>query len=424
MRTLLMTGIFAVVLPIGCAPFPDGPFDEEAGPTNVNTRLIVESVQVVGRGSTKISDPLRSELGEVAGKNFDQTLLDRLADRIKRELHAPDVKMRVVKGDMPDHVIVNFEIGAEHEKRFDLDLSRFLYHSKQGWSGQGHATINIHENAFSFGMVSDGDRLSERYAGIEAGYERKHVGTDRLQLRFDFSSFHEQWNQATLLEAAPGDIYRTRTHFSPTATVVILEPLTVSFGVDFARYRLSLPVAKTESSNAVVSTLRYHQRWGSASGAPQGKNEGEHDLRASYSVRAGTHFLESDPVFARHEAQAHYRFRRGHQDLSIGFLAGKISGLAPLFERFVLGNAETLRGWNKFDLDPLGASHIAHGSIDYVYRGFLVFYDTGAVWDRPEEREQKQSLGLGCRKSGFQLAVAFPARSGAVNPVFYAGMNF
>ena len=418
MRTLLLTGIFAMVLPAIGAPLPDEPPEQEAGPTNVNTRLIVESVQIVGQGNAKLSDPLRSELGQVAGKNFDQTLLERLADRIKQELHAPDVRMQVVKGDMPDHVIVNFEIGAEHEKRFDLDLSRFLYHSTQGWSGQGHATVNIHENAFSFGMVSDGDRLSERYAGIQAAFERKHVFTDRLQLRFDFSSYHEQWNQATLLEAAPDDIYRTRTQFSPTATVVILEPLVFSFGVDFARYRLSLPVAKTESSNAVVSTLRYHQRWGSA------KDKGEHDLRASYSVRAGTHFLESDPVFARHETEARYRFRRGHQDLSIGFLAGKISGLAPIFERFVLGNAETLRGWNKFDLDPLGGSHIAHGSIDYIYRGFLVFYDTGAVWDRPNQREQKQSLGLGCKKSGFQLAVAFPAKSGTVDPVFYAGMNF
>jgi len=418
MRTLLLTGIFAMVLPAICSPFPDEPPDQEFGPTNVNARLIVESVQVFGQGSEKLSDPLRSELGQVAGKNFDQSLLERLADRVKQELHAPDVRMRVVKGDMPDHVIVNFEVGAEHEKRFDLDLVRFLYHSKQGWSGQGHATVNIHQNAFSFGMVSDGDRLSERYAGIQAAYERKQVFTDRLQLRFDFASYHEQWNQATLLEAAPDDIYRTRTQFSPTATVVILDPLVVSFGVDFARYRLSLPVAKTESSNAVVSTLRYHQRWGSA------KDRGEHDLRASYSVRAGTHFLESDAVFARHQTEARYRFRRGHQDLSVGFLAGMISGVAPLFERYVLGNAETLRGWNKFDLDPLGGSHIAHGSIDYIYRGFLVFYDTGAVWDRPDQREQKQSLGLGCKKAGFQLAVAFPVKSGTVDPVFYAGMNF
>jgi outer membrane protein assembly factor BamA len=418
MRTLLLTGIFAMVLPAICSPLPDEPPEQESGPTNVNTRLIVESVQIVGQGSAKLSDLLRSELGEFAGKNFDPPLLERLADRVKRELHAPEVKMHVVKGDMPDHVIVNFEVGAEREKRFDLDLARFLYNSKEGWSGQGQATVNIHQNAFSFGMVSDGDQLNERYSGIQAAFERKHVVTDRLQLRFDFSSYHEQWNQATLLEADPGDIYRTRTQFSPTATVVILDPLVISFGVDFARYRLSLPIAETESSNAVVSTLRYHQRWGSA------KEMGEHDLRASYSVRAGTHFLESDPVFARHEAQARYRFRRGHQDLSIGFLAGKISGLAPLFERFVLGNAETLRGWNKFDLDPVGGSHMVHGSVDYIYRDFLVFYDTGAIWDQPNQREQRQSLGLGCKKSGFQLAVAFPMKSGVVDPVFYAGMNF
>lgn len=417
MHKLLLTGIFAIVLPAGCFPLPDEP-PEEGGPTNVNTRFIVEKVSISGLGSPKLSDPLRTELGEIAGQNFDQRLLDRLADRIKNELHVPEVRMHVTKADTPDHVIVTFEIGAEREKRFDLDLVRFLYHSTQGWSGQGHATINIHNNAFSFGMVSDGDQLSERYAGIQAGFERRHVGTDRLQLRFDFSSYHEQWNRASLLVAAPDDIYRTRTHFSPMATVLLLDPLELSFGADFARYRLTLPVAKTESSNAVVTTLRYHQRWGSA------KDQGEHELRASYTLRAGTHFLEGDPVFSRHQAQARYRFRRGHQELAVGFLAGTISGRAPLFERFVLGNAETLRGWNKFDLDPLGASHVAHGSIDYSYRGFLVLYDTGAAWDRPDQREQKQSLGVGCKKGGFQLAVAFPVRTGTVNPVFYAGMNF
>jgi outer membrane protein assembly factor BamA len=141
-------------------------------------------------------------------------------------------------------------------------------------------------------------------------------------------------------------------------------------------------------------------------------------------MRAGTQVLDSDTVFARHLAEARYRFRRGHQDVAVAFLGGTISGQAPLFERFVLGNAETLRGWNKFDLDPVGGSHVAHGSVDYSYRSFLVFYDTGAVWDRPDEREQKQSLGAGCKKGGFQLAVAFPVRSGPVNPVFYAGMNF
>ena len=56
--------------------------------------------------------------------------------------------------------------------------------------------------------------------------------------------------------------------------------------------------------------------------------------------------------------------------------------------------------------------------------GDVEIYDTGAVWDLPQEREQKQSLGTGLRKDNFQLAVAFPIRPGRVDPMFFAGMNF
>ena len=283
--------------------------------------------------------------------------------------------------------------GAEKEQGFDLDVARFLYHSKQGWSGQGGATVKIHDNDFSFGMVSDADRLKERYAGIQAGYERRHVGTDRSSLRFNFLSYHEQWNR-TFLEAAPGDIYRTRTHFSPMATVISWSRSSWNSASISHDIGLSLPVAKTESSNAVVTTLRYHQRWGSA------QEQGEQELCASYSLRAAPGFSKAI------RSSRGMKPKRAIASAAITGSRGRIPGrnhfrAAPLFERLVLGNAETLRGWNKFDLDPLGASHVAHGSIDYSYHAFLVFYDTGAVWDRPEEREQKQSLGLGCRKADF-----------------------
>src|SRR5678810_768245 len=107
MRKLLMSGMFAVVLPVMCAPLPDEPPDQETGSTNVNTRLIVESVQVSGRDRARLSNPLRSDLDQVAGRNFDPPLLERLRSRIKQELHVPEVRMHVAKGGMPDHVIVN-----------------------------------------------------------------------------------------------------------------------------------------------------------------------------------------------------------------------------------------------------------------------------------------------------------------------------
>ncbi len=95
-----------------------------------------------------------------------------------------------------------------------------------------------------------------------------------------------------------------------------------------------------------------------------------------------------------------------------------------MFERFVLGNAETLRGWNKFDINPTGASRAVHGSIDYLYRWLLLFFDTGAAWNAGEDPEARQAAGVGLHAKGFEFAVGFPLRAGVANPVVYVGMNF
>lgn len=396
---------------------------------NANAKYIVESVRIAGPGDApSISHSLQDEIDEVVGHNLDHSMLERLAGRLKDELRVPEVNFSVGKGQMPERVVVTFEIGEREEKAFDIDLVRFLYHSKQGWTGEGGATIRAHGNSLSFSLVSDGDRLAERYAGIQAGFERQSLGTDKLGLRFRFLSYHQQWNDTTLQAANPDDIYRTRYHFVPELTVRLAKPLEWDLGADFARYRItpSSPVAlgavsPNRSSNAVVSTLRYRQRWGS------GTDPYQHDLRASYGLRAATKVFESDTVFARHQADVQYLLKHGHNDLRLKFLAGSITGpngAAPLYERFILGNAEVLRGWNKFDLAPLGGSNVVHGTIEYSYRAFLIFWDTGALWDVPQDREQKNSMGVGLEGKGFQMAVAFPIRAGAGNPVFYVGMNF
>ena len=214
----------------------------------------------------------------------------------------------------------------------------------------------------------------------------------------------------------------------PEATLVIFQPLELSFGVSFARYR---PVtfggfvsdgvgsaAKTESSNAVVTSLRYHQRWGSAQDVQQ------QELTGSYSLQAATNIFGTDAIYTRHMVDARYQFRHMRHLVDVRFLAGRISGEAPLFDRFVLGNSSMLRGWDKFELDPLGGSHVVAGSVDYQYWILHVFYDTGAIWDVRQEREQKQSVGCGFKKEGFQLAVAFPLRAGHMEPIFYTGLNF
>jgi len=426
MHKLSLTGLLAFLVlasaPLGANPNQDKDLQDPS--LNVNGRYIIESISVGSDKQSKLSGSLQNEIGGLVGQNLNNSLLEDLRDRIKKELHVPDVNIRVSKGDMPEQVVVTFEIG-EGKNGFDMDVGRFLYHSKQGWTGEGNATVRIQGNALSFGLVSDGDRLAERYAGIQAGFERRKVGTERLGLRFRFVSYHQQWNNATLLAASPDQIYRTRQHFIPEATISLAGPLEWDFGVDFARYRIATPNpvalssgARTKSSNAAVTTLRYRQRWGS------GSNSDEQELSASYGIRSATGVLESDALFTRQLGDVRYQYEHGHSTVKVGFQAGRITGVAPLYERFILGNAETLRGWNKFDLQPLGGSHMVHGSIDYSYRGFLVFYDTGALWDLRRDREQKQSLGVGFNDSGFEMAVAFPIRAGAANPVFYVGVNF
>jgi hypothetical protein len=419
MKKLLLAAVI-VSIPLAGCDVNDRSDEKALQDMNVNARYTVESVEVSGQRNWHISDSLRAEVNKMIGSKLDYQALDRVADRIKKELHVPSVSVNVGKGTVPDHVVVDFEVPKAHQQPVELNVAKFLYDSKIGWSGEGAGSTTIKGNKFTFGMISDADALVERYAGIKAKYERKHLGTDRLRFRFEFDSYHEQWNSAALIASDGAGLYRTREAFIPEATFVIAAPLELDFGASFSRFRPEQPGANTEASNAVVSTLRYHQRWGSE----KEKSGQTQELNASYSVRAGIRAFDTDADFTRQMGQARYRFKRDHQTVDVGFISGEIKGNAPLWEKFVAGNATVLRGWNKFDLDPLGGSHIVHGSIDYGYRWLMVFYDTGAIWDTPQERQQKQSVGAGFKKDGFQLAVAFPIRSARIEPIFYAGLNF
>ena len=390
---------------------------------NVNSRYTVESVHVTERFVPRINGDLKQELDAVVGHKLDHSLLDRLASRMRRDLRVERVAVRVRRGDTPEHVTVEFEV-QNGRRDFDVAIPKIAYTSRQGFSGSGGVTTFIGKTAVNFGLVTDGDELVERFSGLRASVERSSVMTRRLRLRFEFDSYRDQWNSSTL-SALPADstvpgVYRTRLNFEPTATLVIAPPLTWAFGVSFEQLGMQFPAARTESANSVESTLRFREGW-------EGGAFSRQTLDAGYTLRAATRTFSSDYVYVRHSTHARYEVAIGRNDLSIDFAAGGITGRAPLFERFVLGNASTLRGWNKFDLDPLGGDRVVHGSVDYRYRIFTVFYDTGVVWNGSTSSGVKQGAGCGFRadgKEGFLLAVAFPLRSGHVDPVLIAGFNF
>ena len=394
---------------------------------NVNTRYTVESVELAGDNPSAISTGLRGELKRLVGARLNPAALDDLATRIRQELHVRAVTHRLLRGQIPEHVRVVFDVRGTPAK-FDASIPKLVYRSDGGFSGLAEGTATVGSQAFTFGGVSDGDNLAERYTGIVARYEDKRLIGDRVRFRLDFESYREQWDQATAnvldqpaAESDTSGIYRTRQNIEPLLTFVLSRSgsgfVNLTVGTSFERFQSQFPAARTESANAMVTTLRYHRR-------VEGSSANQQEWDAGYSLRAATNLLGSDFGYTRHQGDAHYVYSWGHSQFLDDLTGGVISGQAPLFERFILGNSTMLRGWNRFELDPLGGSRMVANTAEYRYRLFDVFYDSGAIWDQGETAVLRHSVGVGVRQNGMYAALAFPIKEGHIEPVFMVGMNY
>jgi hypothetical protein len=263
--------------------------------------------------------------------------------------------------------------------------------------------------------------LAERYSGIVARYENQRLDTDRVSFRFQFASYHEQWNSGTVEAAAqsPQDasaLYRARQDFQPQVAIVLAKPLTVEVGADFDRFQEQLSPLNTQSADAVFTTFRYHA-------APE-DFEFQQQLDADYGVRVASKAFGGNFAFVSHVWNLRYRISRGRHVLMDRWSGGVIDGRAPLADRFVLGDSNTLRGWNKYEIDPFGGNRMMHNSVEYRYSLFKMFYDTGAIWDVGQTAVPRHSLGVGLQEKAFSLAVAFPLRNGRMEPVLIMGMTY
>jgi len=409
---LFLTG----VLLAGASSLIKGEPSQITPVVNVNSRYVVESIEIAGQDRFTLSAGIHEQIQNLVGENLDPASLDELSERIRKEVHAKTVTYRIGRGDQPDQVKVNFEV-TRRSVALEVNVPKFVYHSTQGWTGVVEGVTGYGSSGVTFRLLSDNDELVERNTGILARYENKRLGTDRVRLAFQFESYHQNWNRSTRDVEDPSALYRNRQNFEPTLTIQLAKPLTLTAGVSFERFQTQFPAARIESANAVVNTLRYHRLLEDSSANKQ-------VLDAGYSLRAATTLLSSDFGYARHHWNFSYTFSRDKQTLLVSFIGGVIAGRAPLYERYVLGNSSTLRGWNRFDIDPLGGNRMAHGSVEYRYHYFQVFYDAGAVWDHGQDATPRNSVGVGLRKDGFSLAVAFPLKDGRIDPVFIAGMNF
>lgn len=387
---------------------------------NINSRYLVESVGIANSRRYHISRSLVEDMQNLVGRHFNSDLFQSLASRISNELHGHQVLFRLTRGTEPDRVRVTFEV-TNPKTGLDLEAPRLVYNSREGASAEGDAILSFGANTLTFAVLSDGDSMVERASGIRARFDRLAVGSERVRLGFEFDSYHEQYNSLTESAAAEqnnmGALYRTRRNFEPCASFVIAGPLTWTVGLSFQQFEQQFPSTQTASSDAIVSDLRYDNKWDDSTA-------GRHHFSAGYSIRVATTLLGGAFAYTRHAVDATYHWKRGHQSAELAFLGGAIAGRAPLFDRFVLGTSSTLRGWDKYEIDPLGGSRVVYGSAGYGYRMMRAFYDTGAIWEQRTNAQTRQSVGLGVKVEGVLLAVAFPIRSDHIEPVFIAGMNF
>ena len=391
---------------------------------NVNSRYTVESVRVSGRPTSLLSQATRRELNSVVGQRLDHNLLDTLASRLRKELRVPGVAVHVAKGTIPEQVTVEFAIEGGRRQNFDLEMPKGVYHSRQGWSGGINATTLVGGNRLGFGLTSDNDSQVERFAGLHASLERKAPGLDRATLRFDFESYH-LWNESintyitTNTHFSP-DLFRARQNFQPSFIFQVAEPLTVSAGISVEQLTADRSGGPDALVTSVVGNVRFRKSWKDDSRSQQ--------VDAAYGLRSATIAMGGDYSFARHTWNAAYRLEDGRNIVVARFQAGDLSGQAPVYDHFVLGNASTLRGYNRYELDPMGGDRMVHGSLEYSYARFQVFYDAGVLWlGNNFSTGTRQSAGFGygrAGKDGFIIALAFPLRTHHIDPMIIAGFNF
>jgi hypothetical protein len=236
------------------------------------------------------------------------------------------------------------------------------------------------------GGANNGDTLIERYRGPRFGYA--DARSRRRMLSVLYSRYRTGWSPQTLSAAKdsgfPG-LYRLRNSFQATLTSMGGAASEVwsrkdtnwsgfyaGGGASLSTMEMESPTQERKSARAVIGSFGYKQQ------LKQGRAiqwiETEYEGRVSVP-------RFSDFNYTRHLWDGRYRYQRGEDILSVDLTLGRITGNAPMFELFSLGNTRTLKGWNKLDVAPLGGSRSAYSSVEYHHRGIGGFYDIGAVWE-------------------------------------------
>jgi hypothetical protein len=396
--------------------------------TNINSKYIVDTVEVRGVPDRDISPDLRQDLQTLAGKALDSEAADRLDQRLRSEFPQHDVSRRTSRAREQGHVTLVYVLSkAEWARwlRFEAIDGNALYHSDQGWGAVLPLSF-VSKDVLVMPVFAwdTADDLVEEYSGFGVRVESRRLGTDRLGFFFEWSTHDPKWREPTLLALAlnpqlPG-AYGDRMSVTPLLKFAFLPQLSVAGGVGITQLE---PFAddldlRSQMANVAIGSIRYRQQWGGSSKRPA------REAGATFTLRKGTTALESDFSYDRYLAEADYAHRFGKQRLIVSGMGGRITGSAPLFERFTLGDSRTLRGWNKYDINPAGGDRMFHTSVEYHVHDVLLFLDAGSVWNTGTEKRVRFSTGAGFSPGPLFMTLGFPLNTDEFRAIFTIGFRF
>jgi hypothetical protein len=417
-RTMLDAGGQARVI------FIVGQRDDAREADNVNTRYVVERVETEGFPDDAIPQALRDDLQALVGHPLDSDAADRLQDRLEEKVPRYQVTRRIERGSEPGKIQVVFEARRKEPPlwlRYQPLRTNAVFHSDQGWGTYLDLGIGSREIRFTpILALDDADDLVEEYGGGGLRFETRKLGTQRLGASLEWSWFDSGWRDQTVAAIAADPslpaIYDTRQTVTPLIRFAFTPELSVSAGVGITELEPIAPLKGSTAANAAIGGVDYRRQWHSGDRASQ-------QIDAQGQLRAGTHALESDLVYDRYLAQGAYSYDQRRHHATVTGMAGHISGEAPLFERFTLGDTRTLRGWDKYAINPAGGSRMYYASVEYAYSGLAVFLDVGSVWDHPEDHHARVSTGLAFYAGPAFATIGFPLNTNKVSAVFTMGLR-
>lgn len=392
---------------------------------NVNTRYVVAGVDVSGVPDDALSGELRRSLSAIEGAPIDPRELGRLTESFKTEFPTYDVSRRIVRAHEPGQIRIVFELRRSERQRW-LPLassrSKIVFHQNQKWSAVLDVPLGDRRGDYLASLElarGNNDDLVEEYSGIGFRFQNRNAGTERLGIRFDVSRYTQTWREQTEAAAAadPGLLlYRKRTTIRPTVLVALTRSLHAEAGV-FAAELIPQEAGTPVRVNAGILGLGWRHRSRPGTG---------HSLRvdAGVTLHAGTANLDSDFVYRRWTGRTRVAVGTEQRSFIAEFRAGRLSAAAPLFERFSLGDTETLRGWNRYDLVPAGSDRMWHQSLEFRYEGFAYFIDSGSAWNAGALRKTRLATGVGFHGDHAFLTVGFPLNADTVRATVLFGVRF